>query len=567
MKINSFDKDIHAILESSFYVIPRFQRPYSWDKDNIQEFWQDSIVNNDDEYFIGALVVFKRKDKSYGIVDGQQRLTTITIMLSALRNAYKENGFQENAKGLHGLIERNDINNEARYIIKTETSFPFFQEYIQKYDQPDLNSEIKTEERVIESAQKQINDLIKDAILSIRSDSTIDEENKEKKILLKLNSVRDKILNLKVIFIELDDENDAYLIFETLNTRGKDLAPSDLVKNLLSRNIKPTNKDVDIVKIKWGSIVEVVENAPGELSVNNFLQHHWLANYDYTSNKKLYKQITQTIKKDQAKDYLNDLEKQSTIYRYINEPRFKDWTNEEEKIRSSLEGLDIFNVRQPLPLILSIMNKYETKKLSKKQTISILKTVENFIFKYTAIVTTQSTGGLSMMYSSYARKLTAAKSEGDINNVLTEIKSKLRELSPDFDVFRLSYISLQFSKRYTKERRLIKYILSKFHNELNQSHITDYSQMTIEHLLPQERINKYKNAEEAIYSLGNLLLVSKDLNGKLGDKDFEQKKQILKSHGCAIDEHIANSNKWHKPEIHKRLEWMAKKSYDEFWRL
>ncbi|WP_319416459.1 DUF262 domain-containing HNH endonuclease family protein [Marispirochaeta aestuarii] len=567
MKINSLDKDIHAILESSFYIIPRFQRPYSWDKDNILEFWQDSIVNNDDEYFIGALVVFKRKDKSYGIVDGQQRLTTITIMLSVLRNAYKENGFQENAKGLHGLIERNDINNEARYIIKTETSFPFFQEYIQKFDQPDLSSDIKTEEKVIQSAHKQINSLIKDAVLSISSDSTIDEENKEKRILSKLNSIRDKILNLKVIFIELDDENDAYLIFETLNTRGKDLAPSDLVKNLLSRNIKPINKDVDIVKIKWGKIVEVVENAPGEISVNNFLQHHWLANYDYTSNKKLYKQITQTIKKDQAKEYLNDLERQSKIYRYINEPRYKDWTNEEEKIKSSLEGLDIFNVRQPLPLILSIMNKYEKKKLSKKQTINILKTVENFIFKYTAIVTTQSTGGLSMMYSSYARKLTFAKNEGDINNVLTEIKNKLRELSPDFETFRLSFNKMQFSKRYTKERRLIKYILSKFHNELNKSNITDFSQMTIEHLLPQERMNKYKNAEETICSLGNLILVSKDLNGKLGDKDFEQKKIILKSHGCALDEHIDQSSKWHKPEINKRLEWMAKRSYDEFWRL
>ena len=567
MKKNSFDKDVHSILESAFYVIPRFQRPYSWDKDNIQEFWQDSIVNNDDEYFIGALVVFKRKDKSYGIVDGQQRLTTITIMLSALRNTYKDNGFEESAIGLHGLIEKRDINNESRYIIKTESSFPFFQEHVQKFSEPELDSEIKSEEKTIQSAHKQINGLIKDAIQAIKIDSTIDDETKKSRIMEQLNLIRSKILNLKVIFIELDDENDAYLIFETLNTRGKDLAPSDLVKNLLSRSIKPKNKDVDIVKIKWAKIVEVVENAPGELSIDNFLQHHWLANYDYTSNKKLYKLITQTIKKESALAYLSDLENQSTIYRYINEPRYRDWTNEELMIRDSLYGLDIFNVRQPLPLVLSIMKKYEDKIITKKQTADVLKTVENFIFKYTAIVTTQSTGGLSMMYSSFARKLSSASTEGENNAVLNEIKTRLRELSPEFKAFQLSFSKLQFSKKMTKDRKLIKYILSKFHADLNKSHSTDYSQMTIEHILPQEKMNKYKNAEEAISCLGNLLLISKDINGKLANKDFQAKKKIITENGCAVDEIMRKSTKWHKPEINQRLEWMVKQSYDVFWRL
>ena len=71
---------------------------------------------------------------------------------------------------------------------------------------------------------------------------------------------RDKLLGLKVIFVELDNEDDAYLIFETLNTRGKDLSPSDLVKNLLTRYIKPKNPDIDSVKIIWSRIVENIEN-------------------------------------------------------------------------------------------------------------------------------------------------------------------------------------------------------------------------------------------------------------------------------------------------------------------
>src|ERR1022692_3892575 len=116
MKIRSIDKDIKDILESGFYRIPRFQRPYSWDRDNIEDFWTDVVVNADADYFIGSMVVFKPQNSdTAGVVDGQQRLTTITMILAALRNALKENNLADLAGGIHNLIERKDINNKAQY--------------------------------------------------------------------------------------------------------------------------------------------------------------------------------------------------------------------------------------------------------------------------------------------------------------------------------------------------------------------------------------------------------------------------------------------------------------------
>lgn len=361
MKINSIDKEIHSIFESSFYLIPRFQRPYSWDKENIFEFWNDTVQNNENEYFIGSIVVYKTKDKTYGVVDGQQRLTTITIILAALRETYELFKYTELAHGIHSLIEKKDIRHMSRFVLKTETSFPYFQEYIQKFGNPDIDVEVGTEEKGIQNAFKLIKSYINEIIDDIRNNDHITEEEQKSLIEKKLNEIRDKILDLKVIFIELDNENDAYLIFETLNTRGKDLAPADLVKNLLTRFIKPTNEGVDVMRLKWSKILDNIENAPGELSINNFIHHHWLANYDYTSTKKLYKFIRQTIKRVKANDYLSELEYDSIIYRYINEPTFRDWDNHEKKIRDSLQGLDIFNVRQPLPLLLAILSKYERK--------------------------------------------------------------------------------------------------------------------------------------------------------------------------------------------------------------
>jgi uncharacterized protein with ParB-like and HNH nuclease domain len=96
MKIRSIDKDIRDVLESGFYRIPRFQRPYSWDRENIEDFWNDVVINSDADYFIGSMVVFKPPQAdTASVVDGQQRLTTITMILAALRNALTANGLAD----------------------------------------------------------------------------------------------------------------------------------------------------------------------------------------------------------------------------------------------------------------------------------------------------------------------------------------------------------------------------------------------------------------------------------------------------------------------------------------
>ena len=82
MQIKPYDRTIKAIFESGFYVIPRFQRPYSWTKENISDFWADVSIGMDD-YFIGSMVFYKEKGQQdvHNVVDGQQRLTSIVLLL------------------------------------------------------------------------------------------------------------------------------------------------------------------------------------------------------------------------------------------------------------------------------------------------------------------------------------------------------------------------------------------------------------------------------------------------------------------------------------------------------
>ena len=95
--------------------------------------------------------------------------------------------------------------------------------------------------------------------------------------------------------IVLDNEDDAYIIFETLNTRGKDLRVSDLVKNYLTKLLPKKNQDVDISKDKWTKARDLIEGSNADLNMDGFLHHFWLSKYEYTTQKKLFKLIKKVI--------------------------------------------------------------------------------------------------------------------------------------------------------------------------------------------------------------------------------------------------------------------------------
>jgi uncharacterized protein with ParB-like and HNH nuclease domain len=273
MKITCLDKQVGQFLKESFHRIPRFQRPYSWDRTNVEEFWNDAVVDNDAQYFIGNFVVYDDKT-TMGVVDGQQRLTTITLLLCALRNAFQQEGLSNLANGIHGLIERTDISNQLYYVLQTETSYPYFQEHIQKFrGKPGIPADVGPEEQLLKQAFEYFQQNVSDVVAGIKGLPSLSEPKKKARIQEELSKIRDKVLSLKLIFAALDNDDDAYIIFETLNTRGKDLTLSDLVKSHLSRLLKPTNSGVDLAKDKWEKIHKVFEASQAELNVSTFIHH------------------------------------------------------------------------------------------------------------------------------------------------------------------------------------------------------------------------------------------------------------------------------------------------------
>jgi len=200
MKITCLDKQVGKLLAESFYRIPRFQRPYSWDRTNIEEFWNDAVVENEAQYFIGNFVVYDDKT-AMGVVDGQQRLTTITLLLCAIRNAFENEGFSNLAKGIHALIERTDIADQLFYVLQTETSYPYLQEHIQKFgDKPGVLADAGPEEQLLKQAFQYFQNNVNQVVGKIKDLPNLSAEKKTARLQKELSNIRDKVLSLKLIF-------------------------------------------------------------------------------------------------------------------------------------------------------------------------------------------------------------------------------------------------------------------------------------------------------------------------------------------------------------------------------
>lgn len=557
---------------SSYFKIPRFQRPYSWDKENIEDFWQDTIVDGGTDYFIGSMVLYDIGNETFGIVDGQQRLTTITILLAAVRDALaalhaddEDNDDDEGdlAAGLHQLIERSNINNKKEHVLQAEGSYPYLQLGVQKFP-PKLDQEPdRDEEEAIKAAATYFREKVGGVVSSVRDDPSLSKAKKRAQTEKALLKIRDKILQLKLIFITVDDEDDAYTIFETLNTRGKDLTVGDLVKNHLLSNLKKENENVDLARDEWNKILERFEESQVDISVNGFILHAWLSRYDYVSEKKLFKDIKKKIKRNNAQEYLDILSLESRIYREILEPSSRKWGIEELAMRDSLEALSIFRVRQSLPMVLSVMRERNAKTLSAKQVRRVLRAIEVFHFAVTAVTSQPSSGGISSMYALHGRELLAAKTPQDKVKSINELLAKLEQRLPRFAEFEATFSDIGFSEERTQQKALVQYILRGLYRYAKPGQPVDFPRLTIEHLAAQA--TKILDVAH-VAMIGNLLYVDDDLNGKLDDKDFGAKKKLLKAQDAVwVDPWILSRSTWTESEIEKRTGRMAKTAYEDVW--
>lgn len=252
-------KTIRELLTSQLYGIPRNQRKYVWNHDNWEDLFLDLefATTNQTNHFIGSIVLLREENNisglsQYTVIDGQQRLFTITIFLISLLYIMKKYDLVDDYYGTEKYLITKDDKNTSHYVFDSDYHLGLthllkaiteqkFKEKIQSVSSfINLNVTDKKRDKNIIEAFSFYTSKIEEFIT-----------NHDKDFQKITTTIRDSIINTKYVRIEATTEEDSYTIFEILNARGQNLADHELLKNYVMRYIRPKEK-VDLVKKRMG---------------------------------------------------------------------------------------------------------------------------------------------------------------------------------------------------------------------------------------------------------------------------------------------------------------------------
>ncbi len=563
MKIHAYDKNITQMLSSEIrYIIPRFQREYSWTVEENGEFWNDIMDNIEEtdqgyknkEYFIGSLVLVEEDEYNYHIVDGQQRLTTITILFSAIIDQFVRIGEEGLAKGLYKYIEGVDLNADKFFKLVNENPKPFFQKSIQHITKEKMNPATEEEKRLSFSYQFFLKKL----------ESLQKSSSNKGNYIENLKAIRNQVLSLKTIFISVNSMDEAYTIFETLNSKGISLTPTDLIKNDIFK-ILDDEHPVDDAKDKWKKIQSHTKSNNKDVNINTFIRHYWLSKYEFITQGRLYKSYKklQIKKQQEAKALLDNLLVESAYYDVISHPDPQDWRQQEEKtIFRSIEALSIFRVTQPKTILLSLLAQRESGIMTLTQVKNYCRLLENFHFIFTAIASERG-AGLESKYSTFARQIRGARNKRDCDQILQELSEYLVSKLPNYENFEQGFLDLQFVNGNTQNKRLIQYIFSKFELEMHATEELIIGNITLEHVTPQS----LGGAE--IGMIGNLLPLDKKINEIANRKRFRDKLAVFLTSNLKVVQEFIDDNaerqEWSTKDIIDRSKYLATRAFTRTW--
>lgn len=570
MNLYAYPRTIRDILTlNRKYIIPRFQREYSWGKIELNSFWNDilnqikfdraELITND--YFIGAIVLVgdDSKDTDFLVVDGQQRLTTITILFSSLTQILK-NIDNDLSQSCYSYIEGKDGNFKPFFKLENENPKPFLQRRIQNLNKEEEYKPITEEEYNIMLAYEFFTRKLREEFLR--------QEFKEMSLNVTqldyidlLKSIRDQILKCKTIFITVDNERQAQTIFETLNAKGKDLETIDLIKNRVF-NLLEEEHPTDFAKESWKKIKGILQERENRVNFSTYFRHFWISNYEFLTEDRIYNSFQRKIKenKKEYKKFLNDLIITSEDYIKIISPLEIDWKEQESKeIYFSLKALNDFRVAQHRPLFLTLFTLYKNKLLNINELRESISKIEKFHFLFTAVCSMRASG-LESTYSKYSRELRLLNDKVKIKNLLDELFEKLKHKLPSLEVYKSKFEEIEFTNKITKDKKLIQYIFSKLESKLIRTNELKTFNFTLEHIESQ------KSTESWVSKMGNLLPLSGEINSSIGNANLEIKMKEFEKSELKIVKEFCSEYKtlkvWTKEESEKRTENLAERTYN-----
>jgi uncharacterized protein with ParB-like and HNH nuclease domain len=514
------------------YGVPLFQRPYSWGKKQWKTLWDDieNLAKDDahsSSHFLGAIVTMQERyapedAARFTLIDGQQRLTTIFIFLALLRDKLNELGEAELATQIHEnwLVNRFQKGDDHLRLALTQGDQEAFQQLVVERTVSG-NSKIG---QCYEYFEEQLG-----------------------KSKLQPRDLRNAIASrLIVVSITLDESDNPYLVFESLNAKGMPLTQADLVRNHVLMKL-PSERREAVYRKHW----EWMQNTLGD-EMTEFLRHYLMRGTGFVRQDEVYTTLKAQNNHLDSEQMLADIARFAGYYQRFIKPE----TEPQENLRRALERLKRLKATTIYPFLLQCYDDYENRRMTQEELLAVLGTLENYLIR--RFVCGYPTNTLNKIFPLLHRKVTERR-----GNFVQALREELASQGyPNDREFRQRLIEFPLYRAGNRAERA-RLILERLEEFDSPREHVNFSELSVEHVMPQNLTDEWREAlgdhvgqhADYVHRLGNLTLTA--YNSELSNSNYARKRQIYSTSNVKINCYFQNVETWNIQAIEQRSEQLA----------
>ncbi len=501
--------DFKSLLgNGSTFRVPPFQRDYAWDKDNWEDLWSDivdlELQTSPVQHYMGAVVTQQQADKIL-IIDGQQRVTTLSILALAVLDTLKTMGESERFNLLFssyiGGTDPGSLKPYSKLTLNANDD-GFYQQHLVGLKPPINRRKLTESQKKLWEAFEFFSEKIK-ARPELKTGQALSEF---------LNDFLAK--RLMFILIRVQDEVSAYTVFETLNARGVELTSGDLLKNYLYAQVSKSPNDLSHAQEQWQQISATVSSA----KVPDFLRMYLNSNQAPVRPERLFRAIRALAQsREQVFALLDELERTAIIYAALGDENDEFWKDFPKECRQHIRALKLFQAEAYKPLALVCASKLDPNELER-----VLWATVALMFRY-VVIGRRRTNELERVFNASARKV----SNGELRSA-HKIEQSLAELYLSDQEFVESFS--EAARPYAgPQKKLIPYILCQLEHSISGKSL-DFETLdcSIEHILPTNPSESwsayFQHPELFVARIGNYALMDVRDNRNVGNQNYASKR-------------------------------------------
>ncbi len=464
------------------------------------------------------------------LIDGQQRLTTIFILLAVLRNKARELGNNKLADKIHNtlLVNQYEEGNDLYKLLPTQLDRCSFMQIID--NDGDIDNQIKEAYSFFEKKLRSVSYEL-ERLLKILTDC------------------------FSIVSIVLGADDNPYLVFESLNAKGRKLTPADLIKNYFFMRIHQDKQD-EIYKKYWMPMQNGIET---EKELPEYIRHFMMRRGGIVSQNDVYYSLKEQVNEDNAIDYIQELNKYSQYYKSMLHPELESNT----RLRDCFTHLNRIEATTAYPILLYFYGEYDNQQITLDDFVDILASLENYLIR--RFVCDYKSNLLNKIFPSTYSAISQAENMTEAFKMFlagkgypkdTEFKTKFKE-----------------TRMYGGGERKAKtrFILESLENGYHHKEKIDMSNLSIEHIMPQTLSVWWQNNlgeewedvhDELLDTIGNLTLTA--YNSELSNDEYDTKRAIYAESHLELNKTLSAIPEWKKEQIMQRSSVLAEKAL-EIW--